>query len=111
MRYQRKLTPCRFKPAPPDDKVIFNGIVAPDLAWRNTNSMQKRKSPVLHVIDIHIHFQNSLFLKGEAARHVWDVFIDFWSTLYVGYSQNAQDRSWLNIHIKRCGKTGQTWLV
>lgn len=48
------------------------------------------KAPILHIIDGHTHFQNALLLKGESARHVWDAFIECWSTLYNGYPRKIQ---------------------
>lgn len=44
-----------------------------------------RKAPVLHIIDTQMRFQNAILLKGQSACHVWDAFIEAWSTVYIGY--------------------------
>lgn len=83
IRCQQKSNPHRFKVSLPDDKIIFNGIVALDLMWLDVR--RKRKAPVLHIVDTHTHFQNAVFLKGESARDVWDAFVEAWTSVYIGY--------------------------
>lgn len=87
---QQKLTPRRFKLSLPDEKTVFNGVVAIDLTWLNANTDQMKKTPILHIIDTHIDFQNAEYPKGESARHVCDDFIEHWSAVYIGYPQKLK---------------------
>lgn len=88
LRCQKKSVPHRFKVSLPDDKIVFNGVVALDLLWLDIG--KRRKAPVLHIIDTQTHLQNAVFLKGESARDVWDAFIEAWSTVYVGYPKTLK---------------------
>ena len=70
--------PQRFKVSMPNEKVIFNREVALDLMWLDGKA-------ILHVVDIDTSFNSAHFLKGQTVEHVWDAFLNCWTTLYVGH--------------------------
>lgn len=81
---QQRSTPHRFKVCLPPDKIVFNGIVVLYMLWLNIKGKRK-KVPALHIVDIHTHFQNAIFLKSESSRHIWDGFVEAWASVYIGY--------------------------
>lgn len=70
--------PLRFKVSDPTLKIIFNETVALDLMWLNHKA-------VLHVVDIHAHFSNAVFLKGHSVEDVWQAFVECWSSVYMSF--------------------------
>lgn len=43
---------------------------------------------IIHVFDISTHFNATSFLPGQTVGHICMAFIEFWVTLYPGFSNN-----------------------
>lgn len=70
--------PFRFRASLGQDKIVFNHELALDLMWLGGN-------PLLHIIDTHTHFSNSIVLCSKKVDGIWATFVEYWASLYVGY--------------------------
>lgn len=70
--------PFRFRVSISEDSLRFNAELALDLVWLN-------KRPVLHVVEVHILYQNAAFINGKSYRDLWKFFLTIWDTIYSGY--------------------------
>lgn len=72
------MKPYRFRVSIPDENIIFNQEVALDLMFID-------RTPILHIVDTHTHYQNAIPLKGESAADVWEAFVEAWASMYAGF--------------------------
>lgn len=62
----------------PHDEIIFNQELAIDLVWLNGK-------PALHIVDTHTMYQSADYNTTKDAGALWEVFLRFWATVYIGY--------------------------
>ena len=63
------------------DNILFNHEIEMDLVWIEPRPHQ----PALHIVDRGTHFSAAKFLPGESAADIWNLFIERWVTVYVGF--------------------------
>lgn len=84
--------PFRFRASLPPDKILFNLELSMDRIWLDGK-------PVLHILDKHTGYQNSMILKDKTYESLWDHFLVCSATLYARYPKRKrlyQERSfWL----------------
>lgn len=80
---QKISVPHRFKITLPNEKGIFNGVIAMDIISLDVG--KRKKAPVLHVLDANTHFQNAIFVKGESSYDICNASMECRSSVYVGY--------------------------
>ena len=72
--------PFFFQVPIPDD-IQFNHEVILDLRW-----IEPRPHKLaLHVVDRGTRFSSALFVDGESAEDVWNAFISWWASIYIGF--------------------------
>lgn len=70
--------PLTFQVAIPEEKDFFNQRVAIDLFWLDGQAK-------LHVVDIGIGFNSSIFINSHTVEAVKQAFIDCWVSIYIGF--------------------------
>lgn len=58
--------------------IVVNDRVILDLMWR-------QKRPILHVVDADTRYSTARFLDGESTEDVWETFLLWCISTYIGY--------------------------
>lgn len=77
LRY--KIASPQFKSSLPPENVIFDHEIATDIKWLEA-------TPIMHIVDTRMGFQNAVLLSGKISEALWMAFIECCATVYAGYS-------------------------
>lgn len=70
--------PFRFYLAMTPARIIFNQEMAMYLVWLYGK-------PILHIVDTHIRFQNTIQIKSKRYDEIWYSLVEGWDSIYIGY--------------------------